>query len=346
MLEERQFRTPEPDRNQCGAVIVMVALLLVVFVGFAAMAIDIGHLLVVRNELQNAADAAALAGAASLVPQTPPASPAPPAWAMAATVAAGSIGLNKSENAALADCEVSTGYWNYDHSPSGLQGTAITPKARDFPAVRVAVRRGEGNNGGPVKNWFASILGIGTSDVAAAATAVMTTPGQAEEGVLFPLVINKALAERASFHNTYAGRFKITNEHHTDGINGSYWTTFFQNNNSNRYVKDLIDPGSGVDAPALGIGEVIQIDPGVRAVDYQLTLDHWKNEVVKVAVVQTLDGNSQQPVVGFVCLYITDVHKKGAHSYIEAYFAPNCYAGGTGGVGPNYGAYAPPTLVQ
>lgn len=346
MRETRRRLTTEPGGGQCGAVIVMVALLLVVFVGFAAMAIDIGRLLVVRNELQNAADAAALAGASNLVPQTPPASPAPPAWAMGATVADGSIGLNKSENAVLADGEVSTGYWNYDHFPSGLQGTGITPGPRDFPAVRVGVRRSEGNNGGPVRNLFAAIIGIRTSDVAAAATAVMTSPGQAEEGVLFPLVINQALAERASYHNTYAGRFKITNEHHTDGINGSYWTTFFQNNNSNKYVKDLIDPGSGVDAPALSIGEVIQIDPGVRAIDYALTLDHWKNEVVKVAVVQTLDGNSQQPVVGFVCLYITDVHKKGAHSYVEVYFAPNCYAGGTRGVGPNYGAYAPPTLVQ
>jgi hypothetical protein len=50
-------------KSQNGAVIVLVAILLVVFLGVAALAIDVYHLFVVRNELQNAADAAALAGA-------------------------------------------------------------------------------------------------------------------------------------------------------------------------------------------------------------------------------------------------------------------------------------------
>ena len=42
---------------------ILVALLILVFIGFAAVGIDIGHLSVVRNELQNAADAGCLAGA-------------------------------------------------------------------------------------------------------------------------------------------------------------------------------------------------------------------------------------------------------------------------------------------
>ena len=41
----------------------MTGLLLFGLIGFIALAIDIGNLLVARNELQNAADAAALAGA-------------------------------------------------------------------------------------------------------------------------------------------------------------------------------------------------------------------------------------------------------------------------------------------
>src|SRR4030067_1579475 len=49
--------------DQKGIVIVIVAILIAVFIGFAALAVDIGHLYVVRNELQNAADAGALAGA-------------------------------------------------------------------------------------------------------------------------------------------------------------------------------------------------------------------------------------------------------------------------------------------
>jgi hypothetical protein len=50
-------------KNRRGIVAVIIATATVVFVGLAALAIDVGHLFVVRNELQNAADAGALAGA-------------------------------------------------------------------------------------------------------------------------------------------------------------------------------------------------------------------------------------------------------------------------------------------
>jgi hypothetical protein len=53
----------ERIKDERGAIAIMVALLSLIFVGVAALAVDIGHLLVVRNELQNAADAACLAGA-------------------------------------------------------------------------------------------------------------------------------------------------------------------------------------------------------------------------------------------------------------------------------------------
>ena len=49
--------------DEQGVTAVIVTILLIVFLGVAALAIDIGHLYVVRNELQNAADAGALAGA-------------------------------------------------------------------------------------------------------------------------------------------------------------------------------------------------------------------------------------------------------------------------------------------
>ena len=52
--------------NERGATAVMVALVMLPLIAITALAIDIGHLYVVRNELQNAADAGALAAAQSL----------------------------------------------------------------------------------------------------------------------------------------------------------------------------------------------------------------------------------------------------------------------------------------
>lgn len=52
--------------RQGGAVAVMVGISMVLLVGFLAMVIDLGHLYVAKTGLQNAADAAALAGAKEL----------------------------------------------------------------------------------------------------------------------------------------------------------------------------------------------------------------------------------------------------------------------------------------
>jgi Flp pilus assembly protein TadG len=52
--------------NRHGASAVIIAICLVMLLGFVALAIDMGHLYVARNELQNAADAGALAGASEL----------------------------------------------------------------------------------------------------------------------------------------------------------------------------------------------------------------------------------------------------------------------------------------
>lgn len=49
-----------------GAVAVFVAVILVALIGFTALAVDVGHLYGVKNELHNAADAGSLAGAHEL----------------------------------------------------------------------------------------------------------------------------------------------------------------------------------------------------------------------------------------------------------------------------------------
>jgi hypothetical protein len=52
--------------NQRGIITVLIAVCLVMLIGLIALSIDTSHLVVARNELQNAADAGALAGAAEL----------------------------------------------------------------------------------------------------------------------------------------------------------------------------------------------------------------------------------------------------------------------------------------
>lgn len=53
-------------RRQRGAILIMTAVIIVVLIGVAALALDIGRLVVLRSQIQNAADAAALAAAVEL----------------------------------------------------------------------------------------------------------------------------------------------------------------------------------------------------------------------------------------------------------------------------------------
>ena len=54
-------------REAEGSVAIISALALMGLVGAASLAVDMGHLYTVRNEMQNTADAAALAAAGNLV---------------------------------------------------------------------------------------------------------------------------------------------------------------------------------------------------------------------------------------------------------------------------------------
>ena len=51
---ERKLNRRKKSRllaNESGSVIIIVALLMTLFLGFVALAIDIGHVLLVKNEL-------------------------------------------------------------------------------------------------------------------------------------------------------------------------------------------------------------------------------------------------------------------------------------------------------
>lgn len=67
MMKRPYSRNMQMVAGQRGAVAILTAVLFMVFLGFAAFAIDLAHLYVVKAELQNAADAAALAGASVLI---------------------------------------------------------------------------------------------------------------------------------------------------------------------------------------------------------------------------------------------------------------------------------------
>jgi Flp pilus assembly protein TadG len=70
---------PSVMEDTRGAVAVIVAIMIVVLLSFGALALDISNAMIARNELQNVADASALAGASPCPTNPPSLFPANPA---------------------------------------------------------------------------------------------------------------------------------------------------------------------------------------------------------------------------------------------------------------------------
>ena len=138
---------PQEERGQ---VIVLVVVMLIVLLGFAALVIDVGYAYYAHRSLQASADAAALAGAQEL-----------PNIGAAVTVArqySASAG-NKNEQADI----------------NGVKTTVTTKCIESIPGCDLSnpaeVNTVVVSEKAPAKTFFAGVLGIKTFDIAVRATA-------------------------------------------------------------------------------------------------------------------------------------------------------------------------------
>lgn len=333
-------------RRQRGAVAIYVALFLPVAIGFLALSVDIARELVVRNQLQNAADAAALAGAGQL--QWGGASTM---WANASAKATAAIGLNSADGATLSTGTIATGYWNVTGSPSGMQSTAITPGANDMPAIQVTVSRASGSNGGPIQTYFAGLIGTSTINVSATAVALIAPPGTAKPGALFPLVITQCMYQ--NYWNASTGQpmidpstgkpyeFKIGSDYHYGPCYSGQWTTFDVNANDTPSVENLIANGNPT---SLSIGDNTWIEPGTKTAIYGAVTVPTE---VLLPVVVDVSTNAAVPIVAFAPFQI-DASVGGSGKYIQGHFVTDYLATNVGpgsGGALYYGAYIPPVLA-
>ncbi len=157
-----------------GAVVVLVAVLLVVMLGCVALTVDIGHLYVARTELQRTADAAAMAGVQALArgSQNPFGTYSPSSqtiydqvqlYANLNTVLAQGVAINPESDVAI----------GYIATPRDLTDTMQTVPLESCNAVRVIARRDADHAGGKIKLLFGPLFGIHSSAVGASATAVL-----------------------------------------------------------------------------------------------------------------------------------------------------------------------------
>jgi hypothetical protein len=324
-------------QDESGSVATFVALCLVVIIGLVALVVDTGYVMNVRNELQNAADAAALAGARSLFLSSLAAGE--PNWIAAQEAATDVVRSNQSSNRPLIDAQVQVGYWNLISKI--LQPTNIANTANDLPAVMVTVSRAIGSNGGPVSLVFAPVLGVDTMPVDAQAMAVIGYPKEVDAGQAFPMAILKALADEY-WDKDPPISFRIGSSYLYPTSEAGQWTSFKVDANNVPTIRDLIANGN---PEALVAGQdQIWIEPGTKTTLYD-DVANLVGHTVLLPVVEDLSTHAYVSVIGFVPFYI-EASVGGSGKYIQGRFDPNYLVPKSSPGGPQYGALTPPRLVQ
>lgn len=189
-----------PERaQQRGVVAIMVGLMLAVLVGFIGLALDGGHLYLTKTELQNSADACALAASYELT-----GAPSIPAAAFPRAEAAGrTIGKQNKvdfQASAITDANISVSFGTTLAAGGSWVGAGAASPTSKY--VRCTITR----NG--IAPYFMQVLGFGAQSVNSLATASLI-PAQSNCGI--PLGLCKKGAA-PSFGLTpgqwYNGRFK------------------------------------------------------------------------------------------------------------------------------------------
>jgi Flp pilus assembly protein TadG len=195
----RERREPKQQGEE-GVAILYVAVFLLVSLWFVSLAIDVGKVMAARTELQAAADAAALAGASTIDPDT------------------GELVQDSSRVRAVAIAAQNRAY-------EGTQTPVIIDPMTDvdFPApnqVRVQVHREEAT-GNPVLTHFAQTLGLPRLSVTADATAEVNelsevcerlapfAPQEPPTGVGFSTDCDSMYTLKVGAGNSSSGNFQL-----------------------------------------------------------------------------------------------------------------------------------------
>jgi Flp pilus assembly protein TadG len=320
--------------DESGSTAVIVALLLVMLLAVAGLATDYAHLAWVQRDLRRAAEAGARSGARALWPLTlwsTSTSRPDPDYQAASTSALNIATSNKVDSVNLNANEVTVevGQWNY----ATQQFTSLTStNSSTANGVRVSVHR---NN---VPIVFGHFLGLLTKNLNASATCIMDFASGVGAGTL-PIALNK--------NYTLPGTPLFINFTPDPEDNGG-WFADPTDQASAATFKDYINNAA---CSPLKIGDIINLQNGqdtscLNELKDKLNLQSTKTLNVLLPVVDTDKFNQCQPIVAFVPFQISEVltggNPKGVNGTVMSMGEMDSALPG----GSNYGALAPPKLVQ
>jgi hypothetical protein len=329
--------------GQRGAVIIYVAFAMFLLLFMAALAVDVGYNRVVRNQLQNAADAAALAACNRFYDRThPPDLSNPddvcPDWDAATNEVAANnpqsaIKMNSADNNPLQTGTTWVGWWdivrplNPDQWANPPSSPTCTPPTSHYgPAVRVTILKAAGQNSGAMQTFFGKIMGVSTIDVDASATAVAASPGEVAPNSIMPYAISINSKELWSIYGSAANPITLGDPYHCDASGcyaggtedtGGQFTTYLMEINSVGSDDGVRDTIAGGNPSLLDVTDQIWIEPGVKRTAYdnpsQVSLfSEYAGKTVALPVVGEAiyaDTHGYGQLVGYIGFHVICVGK-------------------------------------
>ena len=301
--------------DESGVSAIVFALTLTALCGFVALALDIGHIVRTKSELQRTADAAALSGAMGLMPYIDPGGPnQAPNWVNGQSQAHAMISnsANEADRQAftITDGTVDYGYWSLT-PPAGyvqLPLPKVTPPAANLPepAIRVTLSRN-------VTLYFAPLVGVSSpTTVSAAATAIL--PAAYQDTDIAPVAVSQDTVYQGIGNNI---TIYVSDE--TIKIQSNKGVAGWFNLDGGNSV-----PSVRIDVPliaSLTSGTNIYLVPGTKAT---LTDYITQGQILVMPIVADVSQKIWQPIIGWAAFMVDDL---GANSmtghFVDQYFDPN-----------------------
>jgi Flp pilus assembly protein TadG len=287
--------------DESGAAAIVIAIVFAVLCGFVGLAVDIGHMVMVKAELQRTADAGALAGALGLAPYIV----TTPDWDTGKAKAHIIISnpANKANYLQFTETEgtVLAGYWSLKPPTNYVQTLPQTRPDVSFipePAVKVTLTR-------PVDLIIAPVLpGINrVQNVSATAAAILPALSTGT----FSMAVEKSLVDAAT------GNVDILVDVVDFGWHdqGQWYT---EQDITHQYPDD---EGNNDVTTVRKNGPVkkddyIWIAPGAMDTLYH---DILIDQTVILPVVESVQQKQWQQIFNFASFYITDVTPHSIHGY-------------------------------
>jgi hypothetical protein len=298
--------------DESGAAAIFIAIVLTVLCGFAGIAIDIGHMVMVKAELQRTADAAALAGATGLVPYNNPGPNQMPNWANAIQKAHTIINnvANKADgqNFTITDGTVLYGYWLLQPPPGYTQlplpivrplTTAYLPEA----AINVTLSRN-------VTLYLAPLVGV-SSPKTVSATATACLPECYSTTNLPPIAV-----DIDTVYNNSGGNLIIDIGEQTIKPQSNKGVAGWFNQTGENNV-----PSVRINTPLTSAQDQIYMVPGTKATLTDLIAE---GETIVMPIVDAVDQKVWKTILGWSAFKIDILNSNSMEGhFVEQYFDPN-----------------------